>query len=431
MSTEPKKPTPPKKPDLPYARRLITAWRDAALKSPASRVTSVAKITQEPGAWEALVAGLDGGVVPMAALWRFGEQVTDYVPPRFAVELLRALPDELLSLWFTYRMGHAVLLGRLREDATALDDLGRHGRDLVRDLIEVAKLHAGVSPAGSASPRVRASIGAEWCRSGYSFSIADLVDGRVVRVDASSVQHPASVDALRGFGARILGADGLVETLAAAHRERLAEASPASPLFPNEVPLVIASKGLTPEESCGFQMSFDALQCVAAPWSLDDLVRAALATAARARPDGYLVAGSAAVLALLRDPACAPRVAPALQLANLSNRASAGVAATYDALSKAPPAWLRGYITERLFAEGAAPSTWGAPVGVALLASIAPDEAEALASQHGEAIDYGRLRGVDPSALRAVGEAAGPTVRAAFEAAGLLGEAWRVEAAAP
>jgi large subunit ribosomal protein L19 len=90
VSTAPKKPTPPKKPDLPYARRLITAWRDAALKSPASRVTSVAKITQEPGAWDALVAGLDGGVVPMAALWRFGEQVTDYVPPRFAVEMLRA-----------------------------------------------------------------------------------------------------------------------------------------------------------------------------------------------------------------------------------------------------------------------------------------------------------------------------------------------------
>jgi hypothetical protein len=408
--------TPKSSAPTTYDRKLITVWKNVAEKALARGYASMSKLIGQPGVWDALAAALDAGKVPPAALWRFDEQTFDRVPARHAVAVLGALPPDLTHLWHVYRLSAALVLAQVLADASALDGLRAEGPEVLRDVIDIARIAAGVDPAGGASARVRASIGQHWPTGNLGLHPAAVVDGRAGRVGIPGWPM-TSLDAMRALGESLLGPVGLVETLAAGHRARIAAHDASSayeqrmPMFVDPDAVVIAAGGLTPEETCSFQVPFGTLLAASARWSVDEMVRAALATARRARPDGYMVAGSLAVLALFRDPACAPRVEGALQLGDVTNAASPGVANVYNALARTDPAWLRDFLDRRVFAPDAYPGTYAGPIAVALLAAIDPDEAERRAAQSPDAFDWVRLNGVDPAVLLASADRAGPLVR--------------------
>lgn len=399
-----------------FDRKLVTVWKNVAEKALARGYASTAKLTGQPGVWDALAAALDAEKVAPAAVWRFDEEVFDHVPVRHAVAVLGALPPDLTQLWHVYRLSAVLVLAQVLADPSALDGLRAGGPEVVRDVIDIARIIAAVDPAGGASARLRASIGQHWSAGSLGLHPAAIVDGRAGRIGAPG-RPMSSLEALRTLGESLLGPDDLVQTLAAGHRARIAAHDAASayeqgrPMFPDADAIVIAARGLTPEETCAFQLRFETLLAASARWGVDQMVRAALATAQRNRPDGYMVAGSLAVLALLRDPGCAPRVEGAIQLGDVTNAASPGVANVYNALVRTDPAWLRDFIDRRVFAPDTYPGTYGGPLAVALLAAIDPVAAERRAALHPDGLDWARLEGVDPAALLASVDRAGPLVR--------------------
>lgn len=431
MTTDTPRKRAPKAPPLPYAKKLITAWRNAAEKALKSSYVSLTKLLPEPGVWEALAAAIDSGDVPVPALWRMGETVMDHAPPRVAVDLLRSIPANY-TLWYAYRVGAVPLLTRLREDPTAFDALAE-ASEVARDLADVLRIQSGASPAGSASERVRASVASDWCNNQIALCAASIVGGRVVRVEASRVYPQGAIDALRALGDALLGHAKLIETLAEGHCARIARVEASAyertlPISPNEAALMLASEALSREETCSFQMTYATLCVVAEKWSVEDLIRAALATKDRARPDGYMVAGSLAILAVWRDPSRVAEVERAIQLLDLSNQASAGVPATYVTLARTDAAWRVAYVTEKVFVPY--PSTYSGPIGLVLIAPDAPEKAEELAAKFEESLDWVRLSGVDPLALLAIAEKVGPTMRKGL-ALPILSALTRTAASAP
>lgn len=415
MTTAPKK-SAPKAPPPPFAKKLITAWRNAAVKALKSRYANLSKLLPEPGVWEALAAAIDSGDVPHEALWRLGTDTLDHVPTRHAVALAKALPTDYMDLWSAYWFGQVALLTAMREAPAAFDDVYAESTGFARELLEIIRIQAGVAPPGSASEGLCRAI-ANWANGSAVPTVAQTIDGRVVRVVTSRATEPEQVSAFRSLGDQLLGHEKFVATLAEGHRARIERVESSSyertmPIYPHELALLLASEAMTPEEVCSFQMTYAQLCVVAEKWSVDALIAAARATRDRARPNGYMVAGSAALLAVWRDPTCAPRVEQSIQLDEMNNTATPGVAATHQTLARTPASWRIRYVLDNLFDQDhQSPGTFSGPLGIVLLLPEEPEKAAALASKHANAIDYTRLNGIAPHALLALCEKAGPALR--------------------
>jgi hypothetical protein len=407
------KPRAPKAPPLAFDRKLLTLWRQAAEKAAQSRYASLAKLLGQPGVWAALAAGLDGGQVPVAALWRLGQHATDHVPARFAVDLLRALPVDGHSLGSAHELCAVPVLAQALVDPAAFDALA-DAPELARDLVAIARIQAGVDPAASASPRVREALCARWVIG--SFTAAAVVDGQAARVGAPG-SAVAPLDAMRALGDRLFGHDAFARALADALRRQVAVADaapsigPRTTVHPSEPALVIAAEVMTPEETGAYAVGFGTWRAVVARWSLDDHARAALATVAHGRPERFTSAGCVALLAVERDPACAPTLEPALRLVDFSGGLSPGLEDAYRALARTDPAWLRGFLERWAFDPEHWRGPYAAPLALTLLVTLDPDAAERLAARSADLVDFGRLHGLDAGRLLAALEASGPAVR--------------------
>lgn len=405
-----KKAAPPLSP-TPNAR-LIASWKSVGEKAVASRYASLKPVFDKPGTWEALNAAVEAGSFPLAGAWYLGATVCDQLQPRFASGLLAALPEGCDSLLYNYSVASVLAARALRLDPHALDALVDSPREMIRKVVELCHAEAGIRADG-ASPETRARLAREMC-GGAALTLGLAVSGDAV----TRVAFPAEARraALTETCARVFGPT-LSEDLAAAHREDLAAHTAAAgdrnvhPLYPSEDLLPIAARAMTPEEVCGFQMQLDTLRVVSARWSTDDMLRAAEATRARNRPDAEMIVNSLAVLAIERDPGCAPRAEPFINLYDLTNLASPTEVVVFEAMRKTDPAWLRRYVCDVIFARGASRSVFDGPLAIALLADIDPDAAERLAAKHERDLDFSRINGVDPDALLARIEKAGPTVR--------------------
>lgn len=410
MTTKKKAAAP--KPSLPYNARLIASWKAVGEKAVASRYASLKPVFDKPGTWEALNAAVDAGSFPLAGAWYLGAMVCDQLLPRFASGLLAALPEGCDSLLYNYSVVSVLAARALRAEPHALDALVDSPREMIRRVVELCHAEAGVREGG-ASPETRARLATEMC-GGAALTLGHAVSGDEVTRVAFPVE--ARRAALAETCARVFG-PALSDDLAASHRADLAAHTAVAgdrnvhPLYPSEDLLPIAARAMTPEEVCGFQMQLDTLRVVSARWSTDDMLRAADATRTRNRPDAEMIVNSLAVLAIERDPACAPRAEPFINLYDLTNLASPSEAVVFEALRKTDPAWLRRYVCEVIFARGASHSVFDGPLAIALLTDVDPEAAERLAAKHKRDLDFTRINGVDPDALLARIEKAGPTVR--------------------
>ncbi len=410
MKTKKKAAAP--KPSQPYDRKLITAWKNIGEKAVTKRYAPLKPVIDQPGAREALDAAIDAGSFPLAAAWHIGAFVCDQLHPRHIASLFAALPESCTSILYNYANVSVVAARALRADPHALDAHVDSPSEMVRRLVELCLADANVLPAG-ASPETREVLGRELLAGG-AMHLGHAVDGEVVARVAFPVE--ARVAALDAIFARLFGPT-VADDLARLHRARLAEHTAVAgdrnvyPLFPFAELLPIAARAMTPEEVCGFQMQLDTLRVVSARWSADDMLRAAEATRARNRPDAEMIVNSLAVLAIERDPRCAPRAEPFINLYDLTNLASPSEAVVFEALRRTDPAWLRRYVCDVIFARGASRSVFDGPLAIALLAGVDPEAAERLAAKHKRDLDYTRINGVDPDALLALVETAGPTVR--------------------
>jgi hypothetical protein len=396
------------KPALPYDRKLITKWKNIGAKAAKSHGASLRDVHGQPGVWEALAATFDAGLFPPEAVWYLGEHVGDHVPPRAMRDVLLALPQSYTSLLGAWQIVATPLARLLREDPAALE--GAEGlTETQQRIVEVARAEAGVSPEGAPAD-IRAVLAAEWT-AGFSNFPALTIDGATVhRVP------PSEPDAQRETARRVFGPTFSAD-LAAAHRDRLAAHTAvaghahAHPLYPSPDALRIAAPALTPEEVAGFQVTFAELSAISEAWSVDDLLRAAAATAARQRPDSHLVTNSLAVLAVARDPSCAPRAEPWLNLDDLTNQASPSAGYVFSVLREAPAAWRRRFAVDVVFAAEGGMSVFRGPLALALLVDVDPAAAEAIASARSDDLDVTRLIGADARSLLARVEVAGPVTR--------------------
>ena len=147
---------------------------------------------------------------------------------------------------------------------------------------------------------------------------------------------------------------------------------------------------------------------VTAPW-------AAEATEARNRPDASMLVNSLAVIAVARDPASAPRAERFLNLDDLTNQASPPAAHVFDALRRAPPAWIRRWALEVVFAPDAPYSVFRGALAALLLAGVDPDAAERVIEARGDELHFWRMTGFDHTPLAACLDRAGPHTRRALE----------------
>ena len=413
MATPKKTATP--KPALPYDKKLVTAWKNVGKKAAAGRYPSLREVEGQPGTREAFGAAYDAGGFPAAALWSAGSDAAALAPARMAAEVLATRPAQERSLFFVYLKVSLLLARRLREDPTALDAFAAGAGDLDRALVDVARAEA-TAPADGAPAATRALLAREWAGTSANFPALVAEGGDVVSVRLPFEAWRAATDdtARRIFGPH-LAAD-----LAAAHRAQLAAhsnvagAPGANPLSAREEPLRLAAPALTPEEVCGFQSRFPALQALAAGWGVDDLARAGDAVVARDRPGAALTANSLAVLAIARHPGCAPRFERHLSLPDPKHDPSPPTAFTLDALLRAPAAWRRRYALDLAFAPGAPPSSLRGPVALVLLASVDPEAAERVAAERAGEIDTFHIIGVEPAALLPLLDGAGPALRRAL-----------------
>ena len=344
-------------------------------------------------------------------MWYLGEHVGDHVPPGAMRDVLRALPASYTSLLGAWQIVATPLARLLREDPAALE--GAEGlNETQRRIVEVARAEAGLSPDG-APIDTRTALVAEWT-AGFSTFPALSVDGATVhRVPTS---EPDAQRAQRETARRVFGPT-LTADLAVAHRARLAAHTAvagqahAHPLYPSPDALRIAASALTPEEVAGFQVTFAELSAISEAWSVDDLLRAAAATATRRRPDAHLVTNSLAVLAIARDPSCAPRAEPWLNLDDLTNQASPSAGDVFGVLREAPAAWRRRFAVDVVFAASEGMSVFRGPLALALLVDVDPAAAEAIASARSDDLDVTRLIGADARSLLARVEVAGPVTR--------------------
>lgn len=397
------------KPALPYDRKLVTKWKSLGAKAVQTRYVSYRGVHGEPGMWEALAAAFDAGLFPPEAVWYYGEHVGDHVPPRAMADVLRALPASFTSLIAAWQVVATPLARLLREDPAALDAAGGDG-ETQRRIVEVARAEAGLSPDGAPAD-TRAALAAAWAEGSVSLP--------ALRGDGASVTRvpPSDAEAQRETARRVFGPT-LIADLAAAHRQRLAAHTAvagqpnAHPLYASGEALRVAAPALTPEEVAGFQVSFSELSSLSDAWSVEDLLRAAASASARGRPDAHLVTNSLAVLAVARDPSCAPRAEPWLNLDDLTHQASPSAGYAFRVLREALAAWRRRFATEVAFADEGGWSVFRRPLALALLVDVDPAAAEVIAEKHREDLDFTRLIGADPSALLALVEASGPLTRA-------------------
>ncbi len=406
------------KPALTYDRKLVTAWKNVGEKAATKGYASLAKVMNQPGTWDALAAAFDAGKMPPASIWRLGEYVADHVPPRYALDVMTSIPEVYTSLFGTYGIAAVLLATALRADPHALDALRDHASETVRDLVEVARAEAGILPEGL-STRVRARLATEWAAGSSMMAALDVSGSEVTRVThPDDARHAAVASTAR----RVFGAS-LAADLAEAHRARLAGhtvtagQANAHALYPSDDALALAAPAMTPEEVCGFQMRYPALARISAAWSVDDIVRAAIATSERDRPGAYMLVNSLALLAIDRDPTAAPRVEALLNLADFSNTASPSPGSALATLLRAPAAWRRHFALDLVFV----PDTWAGvyrgPIGLVMLASVDPEAAERVAEERSGDLDFWRISTADAALLASIAEGAGPRVRELLAAA--------------
>lgn len=400
-------------PALPYDRKLITAWKNISEKAATKRYASLRDVHQKPGVWEALAATVDAGKFAPAALWYLGEFVADHMPPRFVVDVLRARPESYTSLIGNYVILAVALARCLRDDPRALDALVDD--PAVGALVDVARAEASGLSDGAAAT-TRAQLATEWAAGGVTFPALTESPGGVERVSYPGADREAAV---RDTARRIFG-DRLAHDLAEAHRARLASHTAvgsqanAFPLTPAPDALRLAAPSMTPDEVCGFKSSFEHLWALSAPWSVDEMLRAAEVTAKRNRPDCFMTVNALAVLAVARDPSCAPRVESHLNLFDHSNQASPSAGYTLEVLLAAPSAWKRHFALDVVFSPDAPWSVYRGPIALVLLASVDPEAAEHLLASKADDLDFTRLNGTDPKVLYALFDRAGPALRHAL-----------------
>jgi hypothetical protein len=158
----------------------------------------------------------------VAALWGFSEWVVDHAPARVAPDLLRALPAPFSQLWRVYHLSAVPVLAQTLADPAAFDGLGPEAPQVVRDVVEIARIVAGLAPSGGAPERVRA------------------------------------------FGDRLFGREPFVRAPADALRRHSVAPDPTAPgrppeLHPDEVAVVIAAEAMTPEETGAYAVRFATL----------------------------------------------------------------------------------------------------------------------------------------------------------------------------
>lgn len=394
MST--RKPGKPKATaDEPFQKKLLTAWKKIGAKALQSHHASLHDVWDQPGCWLALEAALDQELLSLEAVWYLGQTAIDALPGRFAPGLLRVVPPDQTDLWWLHSVLGLVVLRQTAEAPETmlpwLDDPRLGG------VVEIAALVSGKLPHGSGSERLQRSIETAWDLGQTHPAVTAWVDGVALRPARDDVA------ALRHFGEALLGRERLRETLARAHRARLARpietVGRAYPLDVQRPLFTLAAETLTPEEVAGFHPVLEDLSVITAAWSLDDLVRAAQAAMSNGRPESFMIALSMATLAIERDPSVAPRVEAALDLSDLSNQATPDPGRMVEALLRTPAAWRRTFAAERLLELRQTPTTFAGPVGLVLLASVDPEEAERRAHKHRRSLDGTRLNGTRPELL--------------------------------
>jgi hypothetical protein len=400
------------KPALPYDRKLLTAWKNIGEKAAAKRYASLSPVLHQPGVWEALAATFEAGKMPPAAVWNLEVAVADHVPPRFAAEVLLALPEGHTSPLASYTTAAPMLARALREDPRALDVAAASDSAAVRTLVELAHAEAGLREGG-ASPQTRAELARAWAAGGASLPGLAVEGGEVTRVT-----HPEEARrAAMAYTAGRLFGPAMTQDLADAHRALLAghgavAAQPgAFPLYPSPDAILLAAPAMTPEELCGFQVNFPTLWALSAAWSVDEIVRAAAATQARGRPHSHMIVNSLAVLAVARDPESAPRVEAFLDLFDHTNQASPAPGYALAVLRRAPKAWRRHFALDVVFAPDAPWGVFGGPIALALLADADPAAAERIATERADDLDPTRISDVDPAELLPLLDGAGPATR--------------------
>ena len=159
-----KKPAAPK-PVLPYDRKLLTAWKNVGEKAAAKRYASLQPVSGQPGVWEALAATFEAGKMPPVAVWYLGHTVADHVPPRFACDVLTAVPEHYTSTFGNYAIVGLMLARALHADPHALDAASDSASPAVRALVEVARAEATLREGG-ASAETRAELAQAWAAGG-------------------------------------------------------------------------------------------------------------------------------------------------------------------------------------------------------------------------------------------------------------------------
>ncbi len=386
---------------LPYARPLLTKWKNLGLKAAHSRCALPRELVDQPGTWEALAATLDSGVFPPEALWNLNELIADHIPPRHLVAVLRSVPGAYTSVLRAWAHVSVALARALRHDPTVLDGLeGNH--ETLQHLRAIARAEAQGSEFAPAATRAR--LAAEWTANNTPFPGLCVIDGVVTRVSppGGDRQPHVTATATRAFGPTF------VQDVAAALRARLAEHTAVEgqpntyPLFPSAEALHFAAPALRPEEVCGFQVNFPVLADISAAWSLDDLVRAAEATRDRNRPGSTLLVNSLAVLCIARDPTSAPRVEHLLHLHDLSNLASPRTTDVLAALRRTSAAWQRHFALDLVFVPEAPWSVFRAPIALALLADTDLEAARDIAAEVRDTLDLMRLGSPEAERLEAL-----------------------------
>jgi len=411
----PPRPPQPPKPTLPYDRKLITAWKNVGEKAAAKRYASLRTVLHEPGTWEALAATFEAGKMPAVAPWFVGWEAADHVPTRFACEVLCAVPEGYVSALANYHTVGPMLGRALRDDPCALDAAGASENPAVRALVELARAESGVAPPG-VSAALRASLASAWAAGGAALPGFTVENGVVTRVAHPEEARRAAMVSVAG---RLFGPT-LTEDLADAHRALLAghgavATQPGTfPLYPSPDAILVAAPAMTPEQVCGFQVNFPTLHALSAAWSVDEILEAAAATRARNRPHSHMIVNSLGVLAVARDPSCAPRAEPYLDLADHSNQASPAPGYALAVLRRAPAAWRRRFALDVVFGPDAYWGPWKGPIAIALLADVDPAEAERLVVERAEDLDFTRIRGVDRAELLPLLDGAGPATRSAL-----------------
>ncbi|MFO0624082.1 MAG: hypothetical protein U0325_00580 [Polyangiales bacterium] len=398
----------------PYDRKLVTAWKNVGQKAAEKGYASVAKVLYEPETWRALEAAIDAGSFPLEAAHALGWTVCDHLPTRLFAPLVSTAPPRPGARLQVYE-SLAVLGARaLRADPAALAAWRDPGDPALRDAVAMCLAEAGVT--GPVDAELRAHIVTDFVGGASTPPALALRDGDVVRVMAPDDATAATRDTLR----RIVGAT-LEDDLAAALRARLAAHTAvagqpsAYALYPQEDALRLGGVKLSPAEVCGFQVRFPTLLSLSAGWSVDEVLAAAEATEARNRPDASLLVNSLAVIAVARDPACAPRAERFLNLFDLTNQASPPAAYVFDALRRAPPAWIRRWALEVVFAPEAPYGVFRGALAALLLAGVDPDAAEPILEARGDELHFWRMTGFDDAHLAARLDRAGPHTRRALE----------------